>query len=103
MAGRGRPAGFIMDDSHRTKIANSKILNRLIDFAEGNIELDSGRIKAIEILLRKVLPDLAAVQVSGDPDKPLSVQHGIAPAAQILLSKIEAIAERSAETRSAAE
>lgn len=30
-------------------------------------------MKAIEILLRKTLPDLAAVTVSGDPDQPLKM------------------------------
>ena len=71
MAARGRPAGFIMDDSHRTKISNSKILNRLIDFAEGKIVLDGTQVRAIEILLKKVLPDLSAVTVSGDNENPL--------------------------------
>ena len=71
MAARGRPAGFVMDDSHRTKIANSQILNRLISYAEGKTELDSGQVRAIDILLKKVLPDLSAVTVSGDNENPL--------------------------------
>lgn len=43
----------------RLKIKTSQLINRLQGFALGEIdELDSGRIKAIEILLRKSLPDL---------------------------------------------
>jgi hypothetical protein len=60
-----------MDDSHRTKIANSQILNRLISYAEGKTQLDSGQVRAIDILLKKVLPDLSAVTVSGDNENPL--------------------------------
>ena len=71
MAARGRPAGFIMDDGHRTKIANSQILNRLISYAEGKTKLDAGQVRAIDILLKKVLPDLSAVTVSGDAENPL--------------------------------
>ncbi len=71
MAARGRAAGFVMDDSHRTKIANSQILNRLISYAEGKTKLDSGQVRAIDILLKKVLPDLSAVTVSGDNENPL--------------------------------
>ena len=35
------------------------------------VELDSGKLKAIEILLRKALPDLQAVTVSGDSENPI--------------------------------
>jgi len=75
MAARGRPAGFRMDDSHRTKISNSKILNRLIDFASGKEGVDiSATQAAVGIaLLKKVLPDLTNVQVSGDSDNPLRI------------------------------
>lgn len=58
MAGKGRPGGFIMDDSHRTKIANSQILNRLIGHVEGKVELSSTQVTAGIALLRKVMPDL---------------------------------------------
>ena len=57
----------------RLKIKTSQLVNRLQDFAlDGNdpktgqpIEIDSARLKAIEILLRKSLPDLSAVTLSG--------------------------------------
>lgn len=59
----------------RLKIKTSQLINRLQDFAldgtdpkTGNpIEVDAGRLKAIEILLRKSLPDLSSVTVGGDP------------------------------------
>ena len=63
----------------RAKIKTSQLINRLQDFVLGGkdpktgdlVEVDAGRLKAIEILLRKSLPDLSAVTVSGDGDAPL--------------------------------
>jgi hypothetical protein len=57
----------------REKIKTSQLVNRLQDFVldgvdpkTGNpIEIDSARLKAIEILLRKSLPDLSAVTHEG--------------------------------------
>lgn len=42
----------------RQRIETTKLLNRLQGFAKGELNLDSGQVKAIDILLRKVLPDL---------------------------------------------
>lgn len=65
MAARGRPAGFIMDDSHRAKIANSQILNRLIGHVEGRVEMTQTQVTAGVALLKKVLPDMQAIQHTG--------------------------------------
>ena len=59
----------------RLKIQASQLINvlqkhALGDEADGK-ELNQSRIKAIEILLRKSIPDLSAVQVSGDEEKPI--------------------------------
>ena len=63
----------------REKIKTSQLVNRLQDFALGALdpktkapqEVDSNRLKAIEILLRKSLPDLSATTHSNDPDNPM--------------------------------
>lgn len=63
----------------RLKIKTSQLVNRLQDFALDGvdpktaepIEIDSARLKAIEILLRKSLPDLSAVTHKGDADEPI--------------------------------
>jgi hypothetical protein len=65
MAGRGRPAGFIMDESHRVKIQNSNILNALIEHTEGRREMSSTQVTAGIALLKKVMPDLQAIQHTG--------------------------------------
>lgn len=68
MAGKGRKAGFVMGDAHRTKIANSKILNNLIKFAEGDLTPDEyppHRVTAALGLLKKVMPDMTETMVKG--------------------------------------
>lgn len=57
----------------RAKIQASQLINRLGKQALGEIELSRSQLEAIKILLGKVLPDLKAVEVSGDADNPLEV------------------------------
>lgn len=65
----------------RAKIKTSQLVNRLQDFALDGVdpktqkpmEIDPARLKAIEILLRKSLPDLSAVTISGDAENPLAI------------------------------
>lgn len=63
----------------RLKIKTSQLVNRLQDFVlDGKdpktgdpVEIDAARLKAIEILLRKSLPDLSAVTHKGDEESPI--------------------------------
>ena len=73
MATRGRQPGFQMSEEHRVKIKNSNILNALIEHAEGSREMGATQVSAGLGLLRKVLPDLANVSLSSDPDKPMKL------------------------------
>jgi hypothetical protein len=63
-------------DQTRSAIQTTQLVKRLQDFALGEegVEIDAGRLKAIEILLRKSLPDLSAVTMTGDPDNPVVVE-----------------------------
>jgi len=63
---RGRKPGFIMSDEHRVKIQNSNILNALIEHVEGKREMSATQVSAGLGLLRKVLPDMTAVEHSGE-------------------------------------
>lgn len=58
-------------DDVRAKIQTSQLVNRLEQHALSNLELSATQIKAIEVLIRKTLPDLATVQLTGDPDNPV--------------------------------
>jgi hypothetical protein len=74
---RGREPGFRMSEEHRTKIQNSRILRVLIDHVEGRAEVSQARVTAALGLLKKVLPDLQAVTIGGDPANPLRHEHAI--------------------------
>jgi hypothetical protein len=60
-------------DMVRAKIQASQLINVLQNHAlnaEGE-ELSASRLKAIEILLKKSVPDLKALEISGNEDKPV--------------------------------
>ena len=77
MAVRGRRPGFRMSDEHRVKIQNSNILNALIEHAVGKREMSPTQVSAGLGLLKKVLPDISQVTVSGDEDNPLKTVNRI--------------------------
>lgn len=61
------------DAKTRDKIKTSQLINRLYSFTKGEIELTNGQIRGIEILLKKTLPDLSSVAVTGDDENPVAV------------------------------
>ena len=70
----GRPINKLHQEDVRKKIQVSQLLNVLQNHALGISEdLSPTRMKAIEILLRKSMPDMASITISGDSDQPL--QH----------------------------
>lgn len=68
----GRPMNKLHQEDVRKKIQASQLINVLQNHAltDGS-EISMSRMKAIEILLRKSLPDLSAVTISGDQQNPL--------------------------------
>ena len=50
----------------REKIKTSQLINRLTEHAFGNVEMTPSQVRAIEVLLKKTLPDLSSVEVAGD-------------------------------------
>lgn len=50
------------DEETRLKIKTTQLLNRLQDHGLGLVEMTSTQVRAIEIALRKVLPDLTSVE-----------------------------------------
>ena len=49
----------------RERIQTSMLINRLEDHAVGKVELTTTQVRSIEILLKKSLPDLQSVELSG--------------------------------------
>lgn len=54
------------DDNTRAKIQAAQLINRLTSHACGELELSSTQVRAIEVLLRKTLPDLSDVRMEVD-------------------------------------
>ena len=76
MASVGRPMGKLHQEDVRKKIQTSQLLNVLQDHAlSGDGEFSQTRMKAIEILLRKSLPDLSAVQLTGPDGGPVKTEN----------------------------
>jgi hypothetical protein len=65
------------DEETRAKIQTSQLLNRLHAHVFDDVDVSQTQMKAIEILLRKTLPDLSAVTVGGDEESPLNLVHRI--------------------------
>jgi hypothetical protein len=73
----------------RAKIQASQLINVLQDHAlTGDSEISQSRMKAIEILLRKSVPDLSAVTVSGDPENPLEHTHRLSAETERLMGEL---------------
>jgi hypothetical protein len=62
------------NESCREKIQTSQLLNRLQDHVFNGVEISATQMKAIEILLKKTLPDLQSVSHSGADGGELVVQ-----------------------------
>ena len=60
-------------DQSRSAIQTTQLVKRLQHFALGEegVDLDANRLRAIEVLLRKSLPDLSTIPLTGDPENPL--------------------------------
>lgn len=54
------------DQRTREKIQTSQLVNRLTSFANGKVELSAAQVRAIEVLLKKTLPDLSSVDMNAN-------------------------------------
>jgi hypothetical protein len=62
-----------LNDTWREKIQASQIINRLQKHVNGEIEMSSTQIKAADILLKKIAPDLQKTEMVGDGGGPVRV------------------------------
>ena len=72
MAATKRNAMLI--EEAREKIRTTQLINRLQDHALNKVDMSPTQVRAVEVLLRKRIPDLAAVTLSGDADSPLTME-----------------------------
>lgn len=61
-----RTTKILHDERTKEKIRASQLINRLRDHAMGKVRMSSTQVRAAEILLRKLIPDLASVEYTGD-------------------------------------
>jgi hypothetical protein len=74
----GRPINKLHQDDVRKKIQASQLINVLQDHAlSGEGDLSPTRMKAIEILLKKSLPDLSSIELTGDRDNPVQAVNRV--------------------------
>ena len=59
----------------REKIRTTQIVKRLQGHIDGDIEMVPSQVTAALGLLRKSIPDLAAVTHQGDADNPVKIEH----------------------------
>lgn len=64
-------------DTTRERIQTSMLLNRLSDHVVGKVEMKTTQVRAADILLKKVLPDLSSVELSGDKENPAVIRWEI--------------------------
>ena len=65
------------DENTRLKIQAAQLINRLTAHAEGSVDLSTTQVRSIEILLRKILPDLSDVKMEVDA-QPITFQLDMA-------------------------
>ncbi len=62
-----------MQEDWKKKIQATAIMNRLNECVEGRVELSSQQIKAADILLKKIVPDLSRSELTGKDGEKLSM------------------------------
>ena len=64
------------DDKTRAKIQATQLIKRLTSHALGQLEkpMETSQVRAAEILLKKTIPDLSNVEMTGEGGGPLTVQ-----------------------------
>ena len=77
MAARGALSP-VQQEKTRAAIQTSQLVKRLQGFAlaQKGVDIDKDRLKAIEVLLKKTLPDLSTVTLEGG-ENPFAVIHKI--------------------------
>lgn len=73
MAARTRR--IAIDENTRAKIQGTQLINRLTNHALGEVELSTSQVRAIEILLKKVLPDLQSIEVDMDVEGEVAIRQ----------------------------
>ena len=64
-------------DSIRTKIQASQLVNALQNHVHGKNEMSQTQVRAAEILLKKTVPDISSVEIDADIHGEMTISHKI--------------------------
>ena len=59
------------EEKTKKLIQATQLLNRLISHANGEVDLTQSQINAAKIVIGKYIPDLKAIELSGNEEKPV--------------------------------
>lgn len=62
------------EEKTKKLIQASQLLNRLISHANGENDMTQSQINAAKIVIGKYIPDLKAIELSGNEEKPVIVR-----------------------------
>ena len=65
-----------LSEEWKEKIRAGVILDRLVKHVNGEIDMSNTQVRAADILLKKIVPDVARTEIAGDPDQPLNIGVG---------------------------
>ena len=63
------------EEKTKRLIQTSQLVNRLISHANGEIEMTQSQVTAAKIVIGKAIPDLKAIEISGDEKNPVAIKH----------------------------
>jgi hypothetical protein len=92
---------IIRDDLWREKIQTSMLINRLSNNAFGKIELTASQLKSIEILLKKTVPDLKAIEHMGEGGGAIKIQNISQNDQEIIQQYVESLNKTKTPTNGA--
>lgn len=73
MAARTRRGISSLSEEWRKKISAGVIMERLLSHIDGKLDMSSTQVKAADILLRKIVPDLARTEMTGNDGQPIQI------------------------------
>lgn len=68
-----RKKGYKTPDEIREKIQGSMLINRLQENVQNEC-MTAAQVNSAKILLNKIIPDLKAIEHSGDEDSPMTLK-----------------------------
>lgn len=64
-----------LHEAWREKIQASMLINRLVNHALGEVEMTSTQVRAADILLKKVMPDLSSTELDAIVDGEVAIRR----------------------------